>query len=89
MTGKSSPRRVEAAPFEPPSPDNQSSPANSQKKWPYFALTVLVLVAVPTIFKLVDLLGSSADTQVVYASQVTSEQEALVADSAAPPDSPF
>lgn len=89
MTDKSSPRRVEAAPFEPPSPDNQPNPVLSQQKWPYFALAVLVLIAVPAIFKLVDLLGSGADTQVIYASETAAQQESLETDATAPPDSPF
>ena len=89
MTDKSSARPVEVAPFEPPTPDNQPNQNKSKNNWPYVVAAVLLLVAVPATFKVVRLLGTTADPQVVLTPEASAVGEFLDEGFIAPTDSPF
>jgi tetratricopeptide (TPR) repeat protein len=68
MTDKSAARRVDVAPFEPPSPNSQTVSAKAQKKWSYAAALFIAVISISAIFKLFDLLGSNAEIQLVAGS---------------------
>lgn len=89
MADKSSARRVEAAPFEPPSPDNQPQPQKFKTQWPYVIAAALLLVLIPSIFKVVDLLGSNVESEVVvYGLDSASSENGAIAGEE-PIDAPF
>lgn len=89
MTDKNSARPVEILTFEPPDPDNQIEQKKTRNLWPYVALVVFVVLVVPGFFKLVDLLGGSAETQIVVNPQAPNSGELTDNLAQAPEDSPF
>ncbi len=71
MTDKSSARRVEVAPFDPPT-SNEAVSSKRQIKWPYALAFLLIVLMFFALTRLFDLLDSTAEIQLVSGSGLPS-----------------